>query len=166
MVNNELRHHGIKGMKWGIRRSEAQLARARGKETSSDDGSDGKKSKGVLGKAFEQNIKGGKDKPPISAAEKIGRESEKIIDNSIKISNEISKARKKNGDTGVNTMTTEELKSAIERMRLEDAYNELSRKRIENGRKTVADVLTIAGGVVGIASSTVGIASTIKTLKG
>lgn len=30
MEGNEIRHHGIKGMKWGIRRSEAQLARERG----------------------------------------------------------------------------------------------------------------------------------------
>lgn len=30
MANNELMHYGILGMKWGIRRSEAQLARARG----------------------------------------------------------------------------------------------------------------------------------------
>jgi hypothetical protein len=33
MANYELTltHHGIKGMRWGIRRTEAQLARARGK---------------------------------------------------------------------------------------------------------------------------------------
>lgn len=30
MNNNELQHHGIKGMRWGVRRSEAQLARLRG----------------------------------------------------------------------------------------------------------------------------------------
>lgn len=36
---NELMHYGILGMKWGVRRSEAQLARARGKKTSDDDDS-------------------------------------------------------------------------------------------------------------------------------
>lgn len=30
-----IRHHGIKGMKWGVRRTEAQLARARGSGSSS-----------------------------------------------------------------------------------------------------------------------------------
>ena len=30
MDNNELQHHGIKGMRWGVRRTDAQLARARG----------------------------------------------------------------------------------------------------------------------------------------
>lgn len=38
MKQNDLEHHGIKGMKWGVRRSDKELARARGeKVTTSED---------------------------------------------------------------------------------------------------------------------------------
>lgn len=39
MNSNELRHYGILGMKWGVRRTPAQLARARGKSASNSSSS-------------------------------------------------------------------------------------------------------------------------------
>lgn len=40
MTQNELAHYGILGMKWGVRRTETQLARARGKKAPDEDASD------------------------------------------------------------------------------------------------------------------------------
>lgn len=39
---NVLAHYGVLGMKWGVRRSEAQLAKTRGKKSSSDTSGDTK----------------------------------------------------------------------------------------------------------------------------
>lgn len=44
MNNNELAHYGILGMKWGVRRTPAQLARARGERKGNDNSQAIKKS--------------------------------------------------------------------------------------------------------------------------
>lgn len=42
-MDHVLRHYGILGMKWGVRRTEAQLAKARGKIKSEEDETSNKK---------------------------------------------------------------------------------------------------------------------------
>ena len=54
MENNELKHYGILGMKWGVRRSEAQLARIRGKSQKGNWSDDAKTAVEIKTKSVKQ----------------------------------------------------------------------------------------------------------------
>lgn len=54
MENNELKHYGILGMKWGVRRSEAQLARIRGKSQKGNWSDDAKTAAEIKTKSVKQ----------------------------------------------------------------------------------------------------------------
>lgn len=88
MKKNELVHHGIKGMKWGVRRTEAQLARARG-NTKSDE-----KTSSISTKKAEP------------------------------------KKRKK-----MSEMSDEELRRVVNRLQLEQQYQNLNPEKVSAGKK-------------------------------
>lgn len=67
MKQNELFHYGIKGMKWGVRRTEAQLARARGERLPS-----------------ENNRKAGVSKSSSSAKKKVSEMSDDELNRAVR----------------------------------------------------------------------------------
>ena len=172
--SSELYHHGVKGMKWGVRRyqnkdgSLTSAGKRRGqhlKTEGSEDSSGTRKSS----KLFNQTIKNGKDKSNISPAEKIAKESEKSVDNATKIVGNVSKIKslRNNDRDSVKTMSNKELNDAINRLTLEKRYKDLveSSSNVSKGTEYVNSVLGIVGGVVGIAGSSLAIISTVKSLR-
>ena len=107
MAENELYHYGIKGMKWGVRRTPAQLARARGETPSS-------KIKNTVSKI---------------TSKKNNKSSSKKSDDK-KVTKESSDQKKKLSD-----MTDEELKKAVTRLQLESTYKKLNPEKVSAGKK-------------------------------
>lgn len=121
--------------------------------------------KSKAGSFFEQNIKGGKDKPNTSAAEKTIKNTSQMINDATDLTNAISNIRSRNsrGQNATSSMTDTELREAINRLRMEREYADLTTKETSKGMQIVKDVLSIAGPTVAIVGGIVGTAATIRT---
>lgn len=122
MDDNELYHYGIKGMKWGVRRTPEQLGHVK---------ASAKKTAGAVGKAAGDAVK--------KAASKIGeantaRKQKKAAK---KMAEEEQKKRRK----PLSDMSDTELRNAVERLRLEQQYNQLKPRKVSIGKKFVDDVI-------------------------
>ena len=137
--NNELYHHGIKGMKWGVRRTPAQL----GHDTGGVD----------LQKA----------KKKVDAANTIVNETRNINNN---VSKKQSKKVQKQKMAEVKSMSDKELRERVNRLNMEQQYMRMSAEQMNVGRANVNSVLNNVGTVVNVASSALAIAVAIQKLKG
>jgi hypothetical protein len=164
----ELRHHGVKGMKWGVRRyqnKDGSLTPAGEKRYDRDVRENNAKKKDN-----RINIDG--PDPNRWVKEDIGRRK-RVVDSTSEAVRELKKinnnvpqsSRKQKPD--VSRMTDQQLRERINRMNLERQYIDMtSPQQISKGRKYVTSFLEGAGTAITITSSVLGIALAIKELKG
>ena len=137
-ADNELYHHGIKGMKWGVRRTPAQL----GHDTGGVD----------LQKA----------KKKVEAANTIVNESQNI---NRKVSGRKQRKIQKQQVQNAKTMTDQELRERVNRLNMEQQYARLSAEQMSAGKVNVDRVLSEVGTVVALTNSVLAIALAVQKLK-
>lgn len=140
MDNNELKHHGIKGQQWGVRRTPKQLAAARNKRTTDQ----------------------------LNAYRSIANDSSNAFRNASNVANTVGnnvkpsrKARKE-----ASQMSDNELRARINRMNLESQYASMHPSRTAKGAAFAKGFLDVAGSITAIGASALGIALAVKQLKG
>lgn len=116
-------------------------------------------------KLFEPSIKGGKDKPNVSPAEKMLSETGKITDNAGKIGKTVNKAIYKNKDFDhTKTLSDDELRKRINRLNLEKQYEQLMFEDYNRGHVTADDILQTCGSVVQVGVSVATMVTLAKSL--
>lgn len=142
-MEEELKHYGIKGMKWGVRRfqnSDGSLTADGRKRYSSEDYKSAQK-KVDKGKAMVDGVK----KTRVKAAEK---QHEK------KIKDDLSK------------MSDQELRDIVNRLNMEERYTQVMKSRgVDAGKNRVDKILEYAGTALTIGSSALSIMIAIKELQ-
>lgn len=167
----ELKHWGVKGMKWGVRRyqnKDGSLTPAGQKRYDRDVRENNAKKKDN-----RINIDG---PDPKRWAKEDTHRAKGVVDSSSNMVRELKNVERstrpspKKQKMDLSNMTDQQLRDRINRANLEKQYNDLfgqtEAPKVSKGRQYASEILDTAGTILTIGSSALAIALAIKELKG
>lgn len=166
---NEIYHHGVLGMKWGVRRyqnKDGSLTSA-GKRHRKNDLS-GMSNEDLI-KAnqrynLERTYRNNQNSRKLESTKKLVDASSNFVNQTKSASRSVYSRKSKTTD--LSKMTDQELRNKINRANLERQYSDLyNSSTVSKGRAYAERTLDIAGTTLAITSSALGIALAIKELK-
>lgn len=168
---NELKHYGVLGMKWGVRRYQ----NADGTLTSEGEKRYSRDQRENAAKKKDNRIDVSNPDPKRWVKEDLER-SKKTVDASSNLVKELEKfdqvttSKKSQKRMDLSNMSDKEMRDAINRELLERQYSSLfgdtSSSQIDKGREKARDTLNLAGSVLAVTGSALSIALAIRELKG
>lgn len=176
-VNNELKHYGVKGQKWGVRRyqnNDGSLT-PEGRKRYGDDDDDRSGGNSGGGNGNHKPNKTGKSKDSVETMVKGINTTKKGVDDLA--SNRVKQREsegKRNYRHEATQLTDKELRDAVNRLNMEESYAKMMSSRYVDAGHTKADALlsnagtalTVANTVLGATSTVLGIMLAMKQLRG
>ena len=176
MENNELRHYGIKGMKWGVRRfqNEDGSYTAAGKRRAKQHKAESMSGEELAARVKRLNMektykKLSKESEPKSTLEK----SKDVVDSASSLANRLKEADRKAASSkpkprmDLSNMSDKEMRDRINRELLERQYNDLFAQpdSVSKGRQYVSQIIDSVGTGLAIGGSALSIALAVQKLK-